>query len=721
MTIRRVLPVVFASVVLLLLGAMIWLSAVNGRMADQVLENVLFVTIIVGYAMVGAVLASRNPSNAIGWLMLAVSASLVLAGISDEYIVYGLDTRPGSLPVPAVAALLSGLAWGPLLAVLILIVLLFPTGHVPSPRWRFLPATTVGLISLAGLGSLLAPGPLDSVAGTVIVNPLGVEALDGATNIAQGIGFIGLIPMLGAAIVALIFRYRRSPYEERQQIRWLVYIVILVAGVIAVSVLADLLLKTQGLEDALFLVLVSLIGVGVPVAIGIAVLKYRLYDLDLVIKKTVLYAIVALLLVGLFLVFASFLGSALIEAEPVAIVASVALGIVFWPAIRLARRLADRMVYGGRATPYEVLSDFSRRVGGSFASEDVLLRMATILGDAVGAREATVWLRVGKELRPAGFASSKGGRPSPVAMSGDDLPSLPADAAVEVRDQGELLGALSVSVAANDPITPSKERLIHDLAGQAGLVLRNVRLIEELRASRQRLVAAQDEARRRLERNIHDGAQQQLVALTVKLRLLEQIAGRDPTKVPEMAAQLQAETTETLEDLRDLARGIYPPLLADKGLSVALKAQARKSALAVTVEAADVGRFPQDVEAAIYFSCLEALQNVAKYAAASRITISLARSDGRLSFAVADDGVGFDVDASTYGTGLQGIADRIDALDGTFEVVSAIGTGTTVHGSIPVRALLSPTQDPIGEDQAAALAAAHASSSRSGPKADLGM
>jgi signal transduction histidine kinase len=685
-TIRRVLPAVTASVVLLLLVSMIWLSSVNGRIDEDVLASVLFVSIIVGYAAVGAVLASRNPSNAIGWLMLAVSAALALAGIGDEYVAYALDTRPGSLPVPALVALFSGLAWGLLLAVLILIVLLFPTGRVPSRRWRFVPVTILGLLSLAGLGTILAPGPLDSVAGAVILNPLGVEGLGPVTDAAQGIGFLGLIPMLMAAIVALVLRYRRSPFEERQQIRWLVYIVILVATVIAVSAVADLLLKAQRLEDALFLITVSLIGIGVPVAIGIAVLKYRLYDLDLVIKKTVLYAIVALLLIGLFLVFASFLGSAMIEAEPAAIVASVALGIAFWPATRLARRLADRIVYGGRATPYEVLSDFSQRVGGSFASEDVLLRMATILGDAVGAREATVWLRIGKELRPAGFASSNGRRPAPVAVAGDDLPPLPADAAVEVRDQGELLGALSVSAPANDPVTPSKERLIRDLAGQAGLVLRNVRLIEELRASRQRLVAAQDDERRRLERNIHDGAQQQLVALSVKLKLLEQLAQRDPERTAHMAAQLQTDATVALEDLRDLARGIYPPLLADQGLAAALAAQARKATVPVDVRAADVGRFRQDVEAAIYFACLEALQNVAKYANASGVTISIAGENGEVSFEVADDGAGFDPAVTTHGTGLQGIADRIDARGGRFEVRSRPGAGTTLAGRIPVGA-----------------------------------
>jgi len=389
------------------------------------------------------------------------------------------------------------------------------------------------------------------------------------------------------------------------------------------------------------------------------------------------------MLVAVFLVFAIGVGAALIEADPGTIVAAIAMGLAFWPAVRLARRVADRVVYGRRATPYEVLSEFSQRVGGSYASEDVLPRMASILAGAVGATRAVVWLRIGAQLRPSGIAPADALVPDPIVLRTDELPDLAAHAVVEVRDQGELLGALAVDMPANDPMDPSKERLILDLASQAGLVLRNVRLIEELRASRQRLVAAQDEERRRLERNIHDGAQQQLVALTVKLRLLEQIAERDPRRAREMAEQIQTDAASALDDLRDLARGIYPPLLADKGLTAALEAQARKSPVPVSVDADDLGRFPQEVEAAVYFSCLEALQNVTKYAEASGVTISFVRRDGLLSFRVTDDGVGFDPTSTTHGSGLQGIADRLDALGGTFEVVSSTGAGTTVRGTVP--------------------------------------
>jgi signal transduction histidine kinase len=220
--------------------------------------------------------------------------------------------------------------------------------------------------------------------------------------------------------------------------------------------------------------------------------------------------------------------------------------------------------------------------------------------------------------------------------------------------------------------------------------MRNVRLsedlrlrLEDLRAAQKRIVSAQDHERRRIERNIHDGAQQQLVAMTVKLRLAQGLVGKDPARAQALLGDLQAETQTALEDLRDLARGIYPPLLADKGLAAALEAQARKSPVPVVVRPDGVGRFAPEVEAAVYFSVLEALQNVAKYAQAEGVEVRLGRLDGQLSFEVEDDGRGFDAGSGGYGTGLQGIADRLAALDGTLHVRSAPGAGTLLAGRIP--------------------------------------
>jgi signal transduction histidine kinase len=375
----------------------------------------------------------------------------------------------------------------------------------------------------------------------------------------------------------------------------------------------------------------------------------------------------------------------LIQFVAVAIVA-----LVVNPLRVRARRLADRLVYGKRATPYEVLSEFSERLGGTYSTEDVLPRMVQLISAGTGARRAEAWLRIGDDLRLESSWPPEDA-PQTTPMNDGELPPFDDAHAFPVTHQGELLGALAVSMPASDPLTPDQEKLLRDLAAQAGLVLRNVGLtadlrarLEELQASRQRLVAAQDEERRRLERNIHDGAQQQLVAIGVKLGLARSLLDRDPPKTAEMLETLQQENQQALEDLRDLARGIYPPLLADQGLWAALQAQARKATVPVSVESDGVGRHPQEVEAAVYFCVLEALQNVAKYANASQATVRLEATDGHLSFTVTDDGAGFDPAATSYGTGLQGMADRLAALDGSIEVRSAPGEGTTVIGRLPV-------------------------------------
>ncbi|OFW79621.1 MAG: hypothetical protein A2Z48_00440 [Actinobacteria bacterium RBG_19FT_COMBO_70_19] len=255
---------------------------------------------------------------------------------------------------------------------------------------------------------------------------------------------------------------------------------------------------------------------------------------------------------------------------------------------------------------------------------------------------------------------------------------------VPVRHQGELLGTVSIEKKPGDSLTPTERKLVPDLGSESGLVRRNVALIADLRASRQRLVVAQDDERRKLERNLHDGAEQQLVALAVKLRLAEFLVERDPSATKTMLTDLRTETGEALESLRDLARGIYPPQLADKGLAAALESEARKGSVPTEVRSEGIGRYPPDVESAVYFCALEALNNVAKHAGATRAEVRLAQADGELTFEVSDDGDGFDPAQISYGTGLQAMADRLDAIGGTLKVHSQPGKGAQVTGRVPV-------------------------------------
>ena len=484
----------------------------------------------------------------------------------------------------------------------------------------------------------------------------------------------------------------RARGEERQQIRWVAFAVAIAAFLFVALFVTGIGLgpnESRPLNDISFFLFFLTIGLGIPLAAGVAILKYRLWDLDIVLKKAAVAAVLVILIIVAALVLLGIVGGIVVgplSDNPAAmLLAGLAIGLLFWPLRRVARLIADRLVYGRRATPYEVLTEFSERLAETYSTQDVLLRMANVLHAATGAATATVWLRIGSELRPAAWWPADAEAPPALRASAGSLPELPGDLAVEVRDQAELLGALVVAMPANDPLDRSRERVVQDLAGQAGLVLRNVRLIEELRASRQRLVKAQDDGRRAIERNIHDGAQQQLVALAVKLRLADAMVDKDTAKAHDLLGQIQQETSRALQDLRDLARGIYPPLLADKGLAAAVEAQARKSPVPIAVEADSIGRFPQEIEAAVYFCVLEGLQNALKHANSTRTTVRLAATDGHLTFQIADDGRGFDTGAAAYGTGLQGMADRLDAIGGTLEVTSAPGQGTTVTGRLPVR------------------------------------
>jgi signal transduction histidine kinase len=424
------------------------------------------------------------------------------------------------------------------------------------------------------------------------------------------------------------------------------------------------------------------------VAIAVAVLKYRLYDIDVVISKAVLYGSLAVFITAVYASLVVGVGTLVGNRRSplLAALAAAVVAVAFQPVRQRARRLASRVVYGRRATPYQVLSDFAQRIGGTYAAEEVLPQMAHIVAAGTGADTVVVWLRVGGELRPE--ASSDGSQhAAALPVDGRALPDLPdADISVPVVHQGELLGAIAIRMPKAEPLRPAGAQLVADVASQAGLVLANAGLIEDLRASRQRLVTAQDEARRRLERDIHDGAQQDLVALAIKLQLADMTV-ESLAQAKLVFAELKVDATGALENLRDLARGIYPPLLADLGLAAALNAQAGKSPLPVTVKADGIGRFPQDTEAAVYFCCLEALQNTAKYAHASRARICLQAGNGTLSFTVSDDGTGYDARHSPMGSGLRNMADRLAALGGRLEIRSAPSHGTTIAGRLPIPAV----------------------------------
>src|SRR5262245_6052422 len=529
--------------------------------------------VTVGFATVGALLAWKRPANPIGWPLCATGLSYAAAGS-------GLVL----LHIPAARAWGHWLGWlfffG--FGFVVFVVLLFPTGSLPSRRWR-----PVGWAAGTGMVAwVLGNGftPVSFASGSP--SPVGVSGPAGQLFHFLAVGGLALTAAAGlAAIMSLVFRYRRARTVEREQLKWLVY----AGGLIVAAVLAGIAVERILGPTAAAVNFQVATGSGavalVPVAIGVAIFRYHLYDIDLVINKTLVYGSLAVFITAVYVAIVVGVGSlAQRGARPslaLSVAATAVVAIAFQPVRAWVQRLADRLVYGRRATPYQVLADFAGRMTGAHAAEELLARL------------------------------------------------------------------------------------------------------EEIRASRLRLVAAQDAERRRIERNIHDGAQQQLVPLAIKLSITESMIGTDTEGEREMLAELRRDAAGAVRDLRDLARGIYPPLLASKGLVAALEAQAAKAPVPISVAADGVGRYPQDLEAAVYFCVLEALQNAAKYAGATRADVRLAGSGHELTFEVADDGAGFDPGSRGYGTGLQGMADRLHAHGGSLDVRSAPGAGTTIVGWLP--------------------------------------
>jgi signal transduction histidine kinase len=646
------------------------------------------------YATLGWLIL-RRVSNPIGWILLGEGAVAVLLNGTSLYAILGF-AHPGSLPFAAFVGATSEWIFTPVVMALAFALLLFPTGTLPSQRWRWV-AVTAGVMTVLGFVSIsLTPHdialPVPGGVSLTYPNPAAISVLRGNPfGTLTGIAVLATL-VLAAAVVALVTRYRNGGVIQRQQIKWVAF-----AGALFVlcQISLTVALLTVGIDSAATAVMGIVSGLlamfGLPAAITIAILKHGLYEIDRIINRTVVYGLLAATLTAIYVTIVAGVGALVgYGGGPVlTVAAAAAVALLFQPLRHRAQRVANRLVYGDRATPYQVLSEFAGAMAVTLPLDEQLDRMVSLLASGTAADRVEVWIRVASRLQlTVVWPNAAGASVSP-----------PPDGEINVRGptgvfpvihDGEHLGTIVVAKPHNEPMSLTEIGLAEHVASQAGLVVRNVRLtaelqhtIDELKASRRRLVQAQDTERQKIERNLHDGAQQQLVALGVQLSLLERRAA-DVPGAHSIAADLQRTRdtlSDALDDLRSLARGIYPPLLADRGLVAALEAQARKAAVTTVVEAKGIERYGQQVEATVYFCALEALQNVSKYADATSAVVRLAASNGGLSFEVSDDGCGFEPGV-THGSGLQGMADRLDAIGGRLEIESQRGEGTVVRGTI---------------------------------------
>ena len=527
-------------------------------------------------------------------------------------------------------------------------------------------------------------------------------------------------------LVAAVRRgYRRGPAADRDRLRWLASGVVAGTAVILVSAALRTLV---GWPDDLGPVAVG--GAAAPAIASAASESRRGSGFGgRVLVDTLALGTFAAMISVVYLIVVRGLGNppkqkADRETLGLSMVAAALAAVSFGPARRSFLSTANRLVYGAKQAPDELIRAFASRLTRNIPMEELLLQLSESLVRSMDLSSAQVYTGSGGVLERVAGVPADGG-PRSILVSDRERPAVvramvSGNAWVEVwlpqlvnphgdhqlrvapiRNAGELLGLLVVERAASaEPFAEDDDRVLSDLAREVGLALHNMQLdsalqdtlaelrvqAEELRESRARIVASGDAERRRLERDLHDGAQQNLVALAIELRLARDLMADDPDSAARMLDDLTVEIQETIRELRELAHGIYPPLLAEGGLEPALGAAAARSPLSVSVEVSTDSRFDQDTEAAVYFCCLEALQNSAKHAPGATAKVRVWSDDGNLFFRVIDDGPGFDPTLTPRGHGLTNMTDRVGAIGGTVRWTSRLGEGVEVSGSVPVTA-----------------------------------
>jgi two-component system, NarL family, sensor kinase len=557
-----------------------------------------------------------------------------------------------------------------------LLLLLFPDGRLPSPRWRPLVA-----IIATGIGLLMAAYMISAWPGSDrLIEIRQPPTAMAHTRLLASTGGGLLLLATVASVVSLRLRWRRSSPDERRQLR----AVAIVGTAMAFGLAALWPWQAIWVPASMVLVFAFL------ATYTVAVLRFRLHDLDVAINRTVVASVLAAMVTALYLGVVVGIGSLVGRSSQRPLLPLVAVGLVavlFEPARRRVRRLVDRWLYGRDADAYEVLSELATQLRDAGASDTVPDRVADLLVRGTGASGARITM-------------TADGAPLALAEAGS-IDAAPPVLTAPILHDGEVLGEVTLHARAGSDLAPDASVLVDDVAGTLGAVLRNAVLtaeltaqVDELRRSRARLLTAHDEARRELERDLHDGAQARLVALRLQLGLAATRAAALPDT--EESASLRAllerlgdDTDVAIRSLRDLSRGLHPPVLETAGVAAALRAGVRGLPVEVTIEPADLGRAPRAVETAVYFCCLEAVKNAASHADARRIHVTLERREGWLAFTIEDDGRGFDPTSVTNGRGLTNLEDRIRGLHGRVEVDTGPGRGTRVRGELPVQPLVS--------------------------------
>ena len=649
--------------------------------AGRLTSGAVDVTTGAGWYVAAAVAYMARPGNRTASLFLltatllevgkALGAGISLAAASTGEVAH-------SWP-PVVLVDLTGWA---IASAGIALFAMYPDGRYQRryERWitRGLPAAFLPLELIHLLGSKAIRSSQFGWVPLEAASPIHVSGLEPLGSLAAAVINASIL-VVGPALVLLLLRYRRFGPDQRRQIKWPLYAITLSA--ISVGVMG---LNFGPPLIPFWVAAVQYVGTQalLPAGLAMGIVVHRSVDIEDVIRRSVVYGALWAIIGAAYVFVAAAFGIAAGQRVPLAlaVVLAIVAALLFQPARNRLEQLADRLVFGRRVSGYELISQLGVRLQTAAAAEDV----AGSVASAVHAGLDASWVRVILD----------GSHPSPVAAAGEvPAGAARADLSAPLVHDGRPIGLIECGPKRDGAYQPADQELLSMLGRQAALAIRNSQLsaelsarLEELAASRARLVHAEEAGRRRLERDLHDGVQQELVGVLARLGLVRNQIRRDQQLAEATLREAQVDAQHALEGLQELARGIHPAVLTDRGLFEAVAERATRMPIPVQLHAdglASGARFPPELEGAAYFFVSEGLANVLKYASADRASVRFGTNGGRLLVEVEDDGKGFDPERVTL-SGLRGLQDRIEALGGRMELTCSPGRGTRLRADLPL-------------------------------------
>ncbi len=679
--IARVWAIAVIGLMLINLSIVAWHLVSTGNASTFFSHQLLTPFLVVAYMLLGVAVVNKRPRNPIGWLFLVTATSYAFTALAAGILVYGPALpAPVSPGIMAFATWLGMWAWLPAqILPITYVLLLFPDGRLLSPRWQPI-AWAAGLgLGMTMFAIALHPGPLETWA--LGPNPYGVRGAEPMATAVLNIGTVLLGIGVFGSLASVFIRYRRSTGTARAQMKWLAYAAFVILGLALVLVPVWIWRGVSGtvaLEASI--VITNLMILGVVTAAGVAIVSNRLYDIDIIINRTLVYGVMTGVV---FLFYVLIVGGAgvLFQTQGSWLLALLATGLVavlFQPLRDRLQRSVNRLLYGQRDEPFEVLAQLGQQLEQTITPEAVYPTIVETVAAAL--RLPYVGLQ---EQTATGFTTVHAhGKPT------TDPVTLP------LTYQGEIVGRLVVARrSAGEALSEMDERLLRNIAQQAGIAVYDAKLTADLQRSRQQLVTNREEERRRLRRDLHDGLGPSLASLLLEARVLRRMIPNDPAAAEALAEEMQRDIRATIDDIRRVVHELRPPALDDLGLVPALTVMAAKldqletaagSGLAVTIDAAEgLPPLPAAVEVAAYRIIQEALTNVVQHANARRTTVQL-WIDDNLHIEVSDDGRGF-AGGREGGIGLHSMRERAAELGGTWSIARQPGGGTVVRATLPIR------------------------------------